>query len=101
MSQAIRYKGYGGSVELSAEDHVLHGSLLGIRDAVAYEGADADSLEANFRVAVDEYLAFCTAQGKTPDRPLGSVPTEDAIFSEIPRRGAMVGSTIAETARGH
>jgi len=80
MSQAIRYKGYGGSVELSAEDHVLHGSLLGIRDAVAYEGADADSLEANFRVAVDEYLAFCTAQGKTPDRPLGSVPTEDAIF---------------------
>lgn len=34
MSQTLQYKGYDGSVELSAEDRILHGSLLGIRDAV-------------------------------------------------------------------
>ncbi|MGD0938346.1 MAG: type II toxin-antitoxin system HicB family antitoxin [Terracidiphilus sp.] len=69
MSQTLRYKGYDGSVEYSAADRVLHGSLLGIRDSVVYEGADVDSLESNFRAAVDEYLAFCTAEGKTPDQP--------------------------------
>jgi predicted HicB family RNase H-like nuclease len=69
MSQTLQYKGYDGSVEYSAEDRVLHGSLLGIRDAVVYEGADVDSLESNFRAAVDEYLAFCAAEGKTPDQP--------------------------------
>lgn len=69
MSQTLQYKGYDGSVELSAEDRVLHGSLLGIRDAVTYEGVDVDSLESNFRAAVDEYLAFCSAEGKVPDQP--------------------------------
>ena len=69
MSQTLQYKDYNGSVEYSAEDRILHGSLLGIRDAVLYEGVDVDSLEANFRAAVDEYLAFCAGQGKTPDQP--------------------------------
>ena len=69
MSQTLRHKGYDGSVEYSAEDRILHGSLLGIRDAVTFEGVDVDSLEANFRAAVDEYLAFCAAEGKTPDQP--------------------------------
>jgi predicted HicB family RNase H-like nuclease len=69
MSQTLQYKGYDGSVEYSAEDRILHGSLLGIRDAVVYEGADVDSLESSFRAAVDEYLAFCAAESKTPDQP--------------------------------
>jgi len=69
MSQTLQYKDYDGSVEYSAEDRILHGSLLGIRDAVTFEGVDVDSLEANFRAAVDEYLAFCAAEGKTPDQP--------------------------------
>lgn len=69
MNQTLQYKSYLGAVEYSADDHLLHGALLGIRDAVVYEGKDVDSLESNFRAAVDEYLAFCEAEGKTPDRP--------------------------------
>ena len=68
MSQTLQYKGYDGSIEHSAEDRVLHGSLLGIRDGVVYEGSDVDSLESNFRDAVDEYLDFCAEEGRTPDR---------------------------------
>ncbi len=69
MSQTLHYEDYDGSVEYSAEDRILHGSLLGIRDVVTYEGTDVNSLEANFKAAVDEYLAFCAAEGKVPDRP--------------------------------
>lgn len=69
MSQTLEYKGYDGSVEYSAEDRVLHGALLGIRDAIVYEGVDVDSLETNFRSAVDEYLAFCAEEGEAPDQP--------------------------------
>ncbi len=36
---------------------------------VIYDGADVERLEKNFRGAVDEYLAFCKAEGKTPDVP--------------------------------
>src|ERR1700723_1820743 len=69
MSQTLHHNGYDGSVEYNAEDRILYGSLLGIRDMVTYEGSDVDSLEANFKAAIEEYLAFCEAEGKTPDRP--------------------------------
>jgi predicted HicB family RNase H-like nuclease len=68
MSQTLQYKGYDGSVEYIAEDRVLHGSLLGIRDGVVCEGSDVDSLESNFRAAVDKYVAFCIAENKKPNR---------------------------------
>ena len=69
MSQTLQYKGYDGSVLYSAEDRLLHGRILGIRDMVSFEGTDVESLENNFKAAVDEYLAFCDAEGKTPDVP--------------------------------
>jgi predicted HicB family RNase H-like nuclease len=62
-------QGSDGSIEYSAEDRVLYGSLTGIRDAIVYEEVDVDSLESNFRAAVDEDLAFCAAEGKMANRP--------------------------------
>jgi predicted HicB family RNase H-like nuclease len=74
MTGTLNHNGYTGSVEFSEEDGLLHGRLVGIRDTIAYEGKDVRSLTRNFRQAVDEYLAFCQAEGKTPDKPFkGSI----------------------------
>jgi predicted HicB family RNase H-like nuclease len=43
--------------------------VLGIGDAIVYDGKDVKTLEKNFRNAVDEYLRFSEVEGKTPDRP--------------------------------
>lgn len=69
MTGTLNHKGYTGSVEFSEEDGLLHGRLIGIRDAITYEGKDVKSLTRNFRQAIDEYLAFCEAEGKAPDKP--------------------------------
>ena len=69
MSKTLSYNGYDGSVEYSAEDRLLHGRIVGIRDMVLYDGASIREIEKNFKGAVDEYLAFCEAEGKTPDVP--------------------------------
>ena len=69
MSKTLSYNGYDGSVEYSAEDRLLHGRILGLRDMVLYDGSSIREIEKNFRGAVDEYLAFCEAEGKTPDVP--------------------------------
>ena len=69
MSQTLEHKGYNGSVLYSAEDKLLHGRIVGIRDMVSFEGTDVRSLEKNFKAAVEEYLAFCKAEHKTPDTP--------------------------------
>ena len=42
----------------SAEDRPLTGHILGIRDMVSFGGDGVESLEKNFKGAVDEYLAF-------------------------------------------
>ena len=49
MSQTLQYRGYDGSVLYSAEDKMLHGRILGIRDMVSYGGTNVRSLEKNFR----------------------------------------------------
>ncbi len=69
MSGMLEYKGYNGSVQYSAEDRILHGKVIGVRDMITYEGSDVKGLEGNFKKAVDEYLRFCEAEGKTPDTP--------------------------------
>jgi len=53
----------------SAEDKMLHGRLLGIRDTISFGGTTVKSLEKNFRDAVDEYLRFCEETGKAPNAP--------------------------------
>lgn len=69
MSQTLEYKGYSGSVLYSAEDKILHGRVIGIRDAITYEGTNVRSLERNFKASVDEYLSFCKEENKQPDTP--------------------------------
>jgi predicted HicB family RNase H-like nuclease len=78
MVRALQYKGYVGSVLYSAEDKVLHGRVLGIRDMISYGGTGVRSLEKNFRDAVDEYMAFCAAEGKTPDAPFMNLQCSDS-----------------------
>ena len=63
------YKGYRGSVEYSAEDGLLFGKIVGIRDLVNFEAAKAGDVEHAFQSAVDEYLADCEHAGTTPEKP--------------------------------
>jgi len=69
MSQTLQHKGYEGSVLYSAEDEMLHGRVLGIRDTISYGGTTVKSLRKNFKDAVEEYLRFCEETGKKPDTP--------------------------------
>jgi predicted HicB family RNase H-like nuclease len=69
MRTTLQHRDYDGSVEYSAEDKMLHGRVLGIRDVVSYGGTSIRELERNFRDAVDEYLAFCEKRGKQPNKP--------------------------------
>ncbi|TBR42841.1 type II toxin-antitoxin system HicB family antitoxin [Marinomonas agarivorans] len=65
----MEYKGYLGTVEYSSEDHCLYGKLAYIRDLVNYEANTVADLEAEFRLAVDDYLATCHQMEKEPNKP--------------------------------
>lgn len=65
----MAYKDYIGSADVSIEDGVLYGKLLGIRDLVTYEAETPAGLLAAFEEAVDDYLADCAAENREADRP--------------------------------
>ena len=88
MNQTLQHKGYSGSVLYSAEDEMLHGRVLGIRDTISYGGTTVKSLAKNFRDAVDEYLRFCEETGKAPAPPFkGSFNVR--VSPELHQRAAL------------
>ena len=67
MSNILEYKGYHTKVNYDAESGLLHGKIEGINDYVDFE-ATTESVEVEFRSAVDDYLSFCEEVGKCPDK---------------------------------
>ena len=69
MKNLMRYKDYLGSVTYNDEDKIFYGKVEYIRSLVSYEGRDVESLENNFREAVDDYLELTRSQGIEPEQP--------------------------------
>ena len=88
MSDHLKYKGYTGSVEYSAEDEVLHGRILFIRSLITYEADDAKGLASAFKEAVDDYLEDCNKQHIEPEQPFkGSFNVR--VSPELHRKAAL------------
>lgn len=68
MKSILEYKGYHAKVEIDIENKILYGKIEGIRDLVNFESDSVDTLEQEFRDAVDDYLEFCQEMGKEPDK---------------------------------
>ncbi|MCL2628596.1 MAG: type II toxin-antitoxin system HicB family antitoxin [Oscillospiraceae bacterium] len=69
MKSTMSYKDYHGSVELSEEDGVFHGKVVGIKSLLSFEGDSVVSLTEDFHNAVNEYLEFCADSGFEPEKP--------------------------------
>jgi predicted HicB family RNase H-like nuclease len=70
MKNLLRFKGFLGTAEMSEEDNVLFGKLIGIRDLVSYEGATVKELRQDFKKAVYDYLDLCKRHNKPVQKSL-------------------------------
>lgn len=68
MNNTMEYKGYIGSVEVSEEDGIFFGKVLGIRSLISYEGENYNKLCSDFHGAIDDYLESCKEEGKEPEK---------------------------------
>lgn len=92
----LTHKGYCGSVEYSEEDDCLFGRVMFIRSLLTYEGQTLAELKADFEGVVDEYLADCKADGRTPEKPFkGSFNVR--VSSEVHRRLVLAAEKRHET----
>jgi predicted HicB family RNase H-like nuclease len=65
----LKYRGYTASIEFDASDNILVGRVLGIRHVIDFHGADPAAVRAEFKNAIDGYLATCKKAGIEPNRP--------------------------------
>lgn len=68
MANMLKYKGYHGSIEFSAEDNLLVGSVIGIRDRLNFHGSSIEEITQSFHDSIDGYLEMCEALGRSPDK---------------------------------
>lgn len=68
MADFIAYKGYRGTIEYSADDMMLVGSVVGIRDSLNYHGHSVEEITQSFHDSIDGYLEMCEALGRSPDK---------------------------------
>lgn len=96
----MRYKGYTGSVEYSAEDGCLFGKVLGLHGTlISYEGESIDEIRKDFEGAVDDYLVSCSERGIEPAKPYSGklnlrMPSE--LHAAIASAAMSSGTTINE-----
>lgn len=91
MNDLLKYKNYYGSVKYSAEDRVFHGKIEFINDLVTFEATDVESLEAEFRAAVDDYFETCKELGIKPQKAFKG-QFNVRVKPDIHRKAALVAS---------
>ena len=82
----MNYKGYVGVAEIDAEDRMLYGKVIGLKDVIGFEGSDFEELEGSFHRAVDGYLEFCEEDGVEPEKPYSGkilIRTDPELHREV------------------
>ena len=67
----MEYKGYIAKIEYDDSVGLLHGSVInsGNYPVATCEAPDVETLKEEFRISIDEYLAWCAEDGVEPKRP--------------------------------
>lgn len=68
VSNVLRYKSYVAEIGYDDSADAFHGRVLGMRDVIDFYGRTPDELRAEFKAAVDDYLAWCAEEGTEPER---------------------------------
>lgn len=68
MNNMLKYKGFIGSVNYSADDHIFFGKIEGINDLVTFEGSTVEELENAFHDMVNMHIEDCRHEGKPVEK---------------------------------
>ena len=93
----LTYKGYIGSIDFSEDDAVFYGKIEGIDGTVLFEGQSADELVSSFHEAVDDYLAYCEAEGIEPQKCYSgslNIRLTPEVHKRVAIRSKMAGISI-------
>ncbi len=67
----MEYKGYIAKITYDSSVELLHGEVVnaGPYPITTFEAADVEGLKREFRISIEDYLAWCKEDGVDPRRP--------------------------------
>lgn len=68
MDNILTYKGYRAEIDFSYQNNCFTGKILGINDAVCFQGKTVTELKTAFHSALNEYLDKCKKEGQKPGK---------------------------------
>lgn len=99
----LNYKGYTGHAIFDDEAGLFHGEVENTRDVITFQGRSVDELETAFRESIDDYLEWCAARGKSPDKPFSGrlvlrmpPPLHRRLATEASRQGKSLNTVVLE-----
>ena len=98
----MEYKGYVGVIEVDAERKTLHGSVVNTRDVITFEGRNVEQLERALADSVEDYLEFCRAHHREPEKPASGrfvVRIDPAVHRELMRVAGRAGKSLNSVVR--
>jgi predicted HicB family RNase H-like nuclease len=67
-SNIMRYKEYVAEIRYDDSADAFHGRVVGMRDVIDFYGRTPEELRTEFKATVDDYLAWCAAEGAKPEK---------------------------------
>jgi predicted HicB family RNase H-like nuclease len=64
----IRYKKYVAQLSYDASADTFHGRVVGTRDVLDFYGRTPEELRRAFASTVEDYVAWCAAEGVEPQK---------------------------------
>ena len=70
----MEYKGYLATVEYDDSVGLLHGEVVNatLYPIVTFEASSVEELKREFRISINDYLAWCKKDDVEPQRPFSS-----------------------------
>ncbi|MDR2869222.1 MAG: type II toxin-antitoxin system HicB family antitoxin [Deferribacteraceae bacterium] len=65
----LTYKDYQGVFAYDPEADIFHGDVINLTDVITFQGRSIDELKQALADSVEDYLAFCKAEDRSPDKP--------------------------------
>lgn len=71
----MTYDGYIATVTIDLEANVLHGEVVNTRDVLTFSAKSPQELKAAFEDTINDYRAWCAADGVDPEKPYSGTLT--------------------------
>jgi predicted HicB family RNase H-like nuclease len=99
----MRYKGYVGVMEVDPDTELIHGRVIGLRDVITFQGDTAAEARQAFQDSVDDYLEWCAAEARPPEKPFSGkllIRVEPALHRNLAQlaeaRSTSINSLVVE-----